>query len=111
MSDFDICLCGHKKYQHGAKGKCGHCTCDDYEAEGKPDADLLGQQLSEQAATIAQLRQDVLDARRERDAWQLDSMNAVYAAQQFDPLLYLQGDTGAADVMKRVLERLRAAQP
>lgn len=56
-----------------------------------------------QSATIAQLRQ-------ERDVYKLASETAIYEAQQFDRALFLSGDRGVEDVMRRVLDALKQAQ-
>lgn len=60
--------------------------------------------------TIARLRQQLKDTRDELDVYRLASERAIYDAQQFDASLFLAGDRGVEDVMRRVLGTLDEAR-
>lgn len=66
--------------------------------------------IEQQAATIAQLQRELKDTRDELEVYRLASETAVYEASQFDRGLFLSGDRGVEDVMRRVLEALKVAR-
>lgn len=63
-----------------------------------------------QAQTVLQLQRELKDTRDELEVYRLASETAVYEASQFDRGLFLSGDRGVEDVMRRVLEALKVAR-
>lgn len=71
-------------------------------------------QARAQAATAAaerdELRGELKDTRDELSVYRLASETAMYEAGEFDAGLFLSGDRGVEDVMRRVLRQLDAAR-
>lgn len=70
----------------------------------------MSEQLDLRDATIARLKQERLWAEQELSVYRLASERAIYDASQFDASLFLSGDRGVEDVMRRVLGELDAAR-
>lgn len=59
---------------------------------------------------MSDIERELKDTRDELGVYRLASETAVYEASQFDRGLFLSGDRGVEDVMRRVLEALKVAR-
>lgn len=71
-----------------------------------PQTTAQAEQIVALETENTRLKQQLKDTRDELSAYRLASERAIYDAQQFDASLFLAGDRGVEDVLRRVLARL-----